>query len=183
MEDSFKFYVYALIDPRTNKPFYIGRGTWINQRHLDHLMEYHQWVELGRFKDNRQGWNLEKIRIIKNIIESGLEIKYEFIFKSDCLHAATQTEGRVIKTLKLRRLTNKSPGGFAELSFYNRPIPKKNSNAKSESKLQEFYHKYLPKKLKKKKSRTLREELAKLDGSKMSKQEIARFCRDYHERN
>lgn len=33
------YYVYALIDVRTNLPFYIGKGLKINNRHLDHFNE------------------------------------------------------------------------------------------------------------------------------------------------
>lgn len=33
------YYVYALCDPRTDQPFYIGKGKWQNKRHLDHLRE------------------------------------------------------------------------------------------------------------------------------------------------
>jgi hypothetical protein len=31
------FYIYALIDPRTGEPFYIGKGKHKNNRHLDHF--------------------------------------------------------------------------------------------------------------------------------------------------
>lgn len=31
------FYVYALIDPRTDQPFYVGKGKHGNDRHLDHF--------------------------------------------------------------------------------------------------------------------------------------------------
>jgi hypothetical protein len=33
------YYVYALIDVRTNLPFYIGKGLKVNNRHLDHFNE------------------------------------------------------------------------------------------------------------------------------------------------
>ena len=33
------YYIYALIDLRTNLPFYIGKGLKINDRHLDHFNE------------------------------------------------------------------------------------------------------------------------------------------------
>ena len=33
------YYIYALIDPRTNLPFYIGKGLKVNNRHLDHFNE------------------------------------------------------------------------------------------------------------------------------------------------
>jgi hypothetical protein len=33
------YYIYALLDNRTNLPFYIGKGKIENQRHLDHFKE------------------------------------------------------------------------------------------------------------------------------------------------
>ena len=33
------YYIYALVDPRTNQPFYVGKGLKSNQRHLDHFNE------------------------------------------------------------------------------------------------------------------------------------------------
>ena len=33
------YYVYALMDSRTNLPFYIGKGLKVNDRHLDHFNE------------------------------------------------------------------------------------------------------------------------------------------------
>lgn len=33
------YYIYALIDVRTNLPFYIGKGKTLNNRHLDHFKE------------------------------------------------------------------------------------------------------------------------------------------------
>ena len=33
------YYVYALIDVRTNQPFYVGKGKIENNRHLDHFKE------------------------------------------------------------------------------------------------------------------------------------------------
>lgn len=33
------YYVYSLIDPRNNKPFYVGNGKKENDRHEDHFNE------------------------------------------------------------------------------------------------------------------------------------------------
>lgn len=33
------YYVYCYKDPDTSEPFYVGKGKWTNQRHLDHLKE------------------------------------------------------------------------------------------------------------------------------------------------
>lgn len=33
------YYIYALMDARTNLPFYIGKGLKVNDRHLDHFNE------------------------------------------------------------------------------------------------------------------------------------------------
>jgi hypothetical protein len=54
------YYVYALIDPIDNQPFYIGKGKKSNNRHKDHLTE-------RRGKENKLRWkkicNLRKLNL------------------------------------------------------------------------------------------------------------------------
>jgi hypothetical protein len=61
------YYVYGLIDPRTNQYFYIGKGKKGNNRHLDHLSERHG-------SGNQFKWN--KICKIQSL---GLEVLFEVI--------------------------------------------------------------------------------------------------------
>lgn len=91
------YYVYALIDPRTDQPFYIGKGKVSNQRHLDHLK---QVESSNRHKDIR----------IKFLKENGYKIKTE-ILENNILDedAAYKIEDYYI--LKYGRM-NIDPGGI-----------------------------------------------------------------------
>jgi hypothetical protein len=62
------YYIYALIDPRNNQPFYIGKGSRKNQRHLDHFNE--------SIESTSNRHKLFKIQFIKNL---GLDIPVEFL--------------------------------------------------------------------------------------------------------
>lgn len=65
-----KHYVYLLIDPRNNQPFYIGKGQ--KRRVYRHLSEA---------KLNPVYWNnIEKCKKINEITSIGLEVKIEQIF-------------------------------------------------------------------------------------------------------
>lgn len=57
------YYIYALVDPRTNLPFYIGKGKKENNRHLDHFKES---IEVNS--------NRHKVFKIKHLQKLGLEI-------------------------------------------------------------------------------------------------------------
>ena len=66
------YYVYCYKDPETMIPFYIGKGKWVNKRHLDHLRK----VQNGRFTDNHM-----KDMKIKSILDNGLIPVIEIIQK------------------------------------------------------------------------------------------------------
>lgn len=53
------YYVYALIDPRSNLPFYIGKGKKENDRHRDHFNESK--------KNNSNNHKIYKINYIKSL--------------------------------------------------------------------------------------------------------------------
>ena len=55
------YYVYCYKDPYTLFPFYVGKGKWQNQRHLDHLKE--------TVENTSNRWKYYKLR---SIIESGM---------------------------------------------------------------------------------------------------------------
>lgn len=87
------YYVYQLIDPRNNKPFYIGKGS--GNRAYQHL----------KFKDGNI--NPYKDRKIKRIIQAGLEPIVEFLYQDivDESHAYDLEEA-VIKKIGIQNLTN-----------------------------------------------------------------------------
>jgi hypothetical protein len=62
------YYIYALIDPRSYQPFYIGKGKYGNNRHLDHLTETLDQT------DNRRKWYK-----INHLLSHNYEITVKFI--------------------------------------------------------------------------------------------------------
>lgn len=71
MDYDTRFYVYELIDPRTNMPFYVGKGC--GKRAEAHLIE----AAKPRFEQT----NPFKCAIINNIIGSGREVVIKYVQK------------------------------------------------------------------------------------------------------
>jgi hypothetical protein len=101
-----KFYVYGLIDPKTNQPFYIGKG--INGR-----SGFHTYM----VKRGKNTENIRKDRKIAKILRAGLEpiiIKYkENLLEDDAYQYETELiekYGRIGFDIN-GILTNISPGG------------------------------------------------------------------------
>jgi len=87
------YYIYQLVDPRNGKPFYIGKGT--GARAYQH----------AKFKDGNN--NLHKDRVIKKIINEGLEPKIEILFDGIMNEdQAYNLEGEVIRSVGIDNLTN-----------------------------------------------------------------------------
>ena len=79
-KEKLKYYVYCLIDPRTNKPFYIGKGK--GNRVFQHVRSLH---------DNY--FSSEKLEKIKEINNQGLEVKHLII-----RHGLTEDESFKIES-------------------------------------------------------------------------------------
>lgn len=111
------YYVYALVDPRNNKEFYIGKGK--NNRVDDHFKELEKYLNLieqkiptskGRFSNENKLGRMRAIRlegketVIKKILENTTE-KAAYILEEILI----ERFGR--KCLKNGQLTNLEPGG------------------------------------------------------------------------
>ena len=86
------YYVYQLIDPRNNKPFYIGEGK--NQRAWSHQ----------KFTSGCN--NPHKDRIIRKIQKSGLEVIVKIIYNELTKQQSIQFEEQLIEEIGIDNLTN-----------------------------------------------------------------------------
>lgn len=91
-----RFYIYALIDPRTSRPFYIGKGT--KKRDIEHLFEAK--------KDSALWKNSMKCRRIRSIQQSGHEVVIERWHEHLLEDEAYDLESKYIK--QYGRLVNKT---------------------------------------------------------------------------
>lgn len=82
-----KYYVYMLIDPRNNTPFYVGKG--IGNRVFQHIDSV-----FNEFSNSN-----EKLNTIKDILESGLEVNHVIIRHGLSENEAFQIEASIIDTL------------------------------------------------------------------------------------
>jgi hypothetical protein len=87
-----KYYVYQLIDPRTNTVFYIGKGS--GDRAYAHT----------KFKDGNN--NPYKDRIIKKILDNNLNVIVEFIHTDIDEDTAYILEEQEIKRIGINNLSN-----------------------------------------------------------------------------
>ena len=93
-----QYYVYQLIDPRTNKPFYIGKG---KGKRID-----------AHEKEARSNIISPKCNMIREIESSGLKIIKEIIKYFDKENTAYNYEKKLIKKIGLDNLTNLTEGGI-----------------------------------------------------------------------
>jgi hypothetical protein len=100
-----KYYVYKLIDPRTDEVFYIGKG-------CGSRIKQHE-------REAKQGIKHPKCDVIIAILNAGLEVKHEIVKSFVKEEAAYKYEKRLISKHGLNKLTNLSPGG--RISFPCKP--------------------------------------------------------------
>ena len=92
-----EYYVYQLIDPRNDKPFYIGKGKGSR-------VDQHE-------KDARGGCDHPKSKMIREIESEGLFIRKEIVKSFASENAAFNYEKTLIKKIGLKNLTNIASGG------------------------------------------------------------------------
>ena len=99
------FYTYLLIDPRDNRPFYVGKG-------CKRRMTIHERrSKLGQIPNN----NVFLFNKIKKILSLGLGIKYKQCIKNIAAERALFWETKIISCLRKHgyELCNISDGGLA----------------------------------------------------------------------
>lgn len=97
------YYVYLLIDPRDDKVFYVGKGK--GNRINQHL--------LGALDDNKTH-ETEKIKKIREIQNSGMEVKHVVLRHELTEKEAFEVESAVIDVLGKDKLTNLVKGHNSE---------------------------------------------------------------------
>lgn len=95
----YKWYVYELIDPRTDKPFYVGKGT-------GNRIDHHE-------REAAKGVCSKKCKLIRELHKNNLIVvkKKVAIFNDE--QEAYAFEESHIASIGLKNLTNVMPGGGA----------------------------------------------------------------------
>jgi len=116
------YYTYELIDPRNNKPFYIGKGK--KQR-----MYYHY----NTIKNNKTLINKHLENKLKQLLKEKLEPIYIKILKSNDEKLCLQKEEELIKKIGIDNLCNLTYGGESGILSKEslNKISKANSGIKS----------------------------------------------------
>jgi len=106
-----KYYVYTLVDPRTNKVFYIGKG-------VHNRMYNHEFA----VRSNSWDGNAEKCKLIKEIIDSGNKIIYNKPYSNLSEEDAFTKEKELISKYGLSNLTNIKPGSSQFRKYIKRAL-------------------------------------------------------------
>ena len=107
------YYVYELINPNSNLPFYVGQGAIT--RPSDHIREAFTTTK-----------NSHKLNTIRSITRQGLEVKIKYVFESDKVEDVKQEEIRLIahygrRDLGTGILTNETDGGDGRTNHIKSP--------------------------------------------------------------
>ena len=97
-----KYYVYELIDPRSDAIFYVGKGK--GKRANDHV------------RQAKSGFESEKCNLIREILAENLTVKVNIVSRFKCEFAAYAFEAQHIEFLGLENLTNIAFGGRGGVS-------------------------------------------------------------------
>lgn len=92
------FYVYLLVDPRDQKPFYAGKG-----------QGWRAWQHEKDVKSSRAGANHRKVQRIQDIVDAQLSVIIAIVAVFDLESAALDHEFKVIDASP--SLLNQMPGG------------------------------------------------------------------------
>jgi hypothetical protein len=117
--DQYPYYVYALIDLRTNKPFYIGKGK--GNRASKHLQET---------KDNT--CNIFKFRKIKSLMKAGFSIPIVKFYEHLDEDTAYYVEELLIRSYG--RIGRDPDGILTNICFSSRPPSAKGQKRSDETK-------------------------------------------------
>lgn len=94
-----KYYIYQLIDPRSDTVFYVGKGQ--GSRMYKHIKDF----QCGQVSNKHLYCKIRKI------LDVGLEIEYKQIFFTDDEQEAYDFEVKIIAKIGLRNLCNLTVGG------------------------------------------------------------------------
>lgn len=105
-----KFYVYELVNPINNKVFYVGKGT-------SSRAKLHQ-LNIKNGKPDVTN-NTEKGRIIRSILDGGMDVRINIVYESDDEPSCYDVESELINSYGIYNLTNiqssKNAGKLSEL--------------------------------------------------------------------
>jgi hypothetical protein len=99
-----KFYIYALIDPRDLKPFYVGKGT--SARRFNHMKN---------IPNSTVG---PKGQRIAEIVEAGFTVQPAVLSWHETEEEAYEAERKKIAEIGLENLTNKAIGGNGDRKIH-----------------------------------------------------------------
>lgn len=85
----YKYYVYILIDPRNNQPFYVGKG--IGNRMFNHRYDALSCNKAGKFINNKPHHEL-----IREILNAGMNIVYQKVLFNVSENVAYKYEADLI---------------------------------------------------------------------------------------
>jgi len=98
-----RYYVYELINPLTDRVFYVGKGT--KDRVSSHEKETRAILKSGRMMRLHH-----KHKVILEIWDAGQEVRQNIVWRTDDEEEAFQVESRHINWYGLERLTNETYG-------------------------------------------------------------------------